>query len=175
MTRPIVLDMLEGYERLKTEAAALAQLARDLYDGEEITPEAALRRLHQECMAAVARCVEVDLENRRLKAELEEQRLVVRAHLWDWRARINPEWHPHNRLWCRTFPDGRTGQVGALHRDEEHHTVTWSMGVLGSVAEGRRPAVTGGTSDNLREGMRAVEQAWAATASPRPPSPADGA
>ena len=111
----------------------------------------------------------------RFKAELEEQRLVVRAHLYDWRGRINPEWEPDNRMWRRTFPDGRTGQVGALHRDEEHHTVTWTMGVLGSVAEGRRPAVTGGTADNLREGMRAVEKAWAATASPRPPSPADGA
>lgn len=105
-------------------------------------------------------CLSAMEENERLKAELEEQRLVVRAHLWDWRGRINPNWHPHNRMWCRTFPDGRTGQVGALHRDEEHHTVTWSMGVLGSVTEGRRPAVTGGTADNLREGMRAVEKAW---------------
>lgn len=114
-------------------------------------------------------------EHERLKAELEEQRLVLRAHLYDWRGRINPEWEPDNRMWRRTFPDGRTGQVSALYRDEEYHTVTWTMGVLGSVAEGRRPAVTGGTADNLREGMRAVEAAWAATASPRPPSPADGA
>lgn len=120
-------------------------------------------------------CLSAMEENERLKAELEEQRLVVRAHLYERRGRINPEWEPDNRMWRRAFPDGRTGQVSALYRDEEHHTVTWTMGVLGSVTEGRRPAVTGGTSDNLREGMRAVEKAWAATASPRPPSPADGA
>lgn len=69
MTRPIVLDMLEEHERLKTEAATPTQLARDLYDGKDITPEAALRRLHEECMAATARVVELEEEVRLVRRD----------------------------------------------------------------------------------------------------------
>lgn len=165
MTHPSDINLLEDNECLKTEAATLAQLARDLYDGEEITPEAALNRLHEECMTATAKTVRLDLERRRLrdeverlKAELEEARLTLLAEQGALLVAPDPLWRwlPMERAWTYPLVGGGRLDVRPHRRGGQRWTSPWG----------------GGLAPTARAGMIAAR---AATASPDQPSPAGGA